>query len=367
MKVGVLTSARSDYGNYRQLLRVLNNDIFFNVSLIVFGTHLSHEHGYTVSNIYDDGYYERTIEIDIIPKGDDALSICKMMGETINKLSTLWSVEKFDLVFCLGDRFEMFAACSSTIPFNIPLAHISGGEETLGAIDDKFRHSITSMSKYHFTTTEVYRNRVINIKSNNENVYNVGSLNIDNLNNTKFLSKIEFKECYNIDLNLPSILFTFHPETISFEKNKSHISEIISALKEITGYQFIITMPNADTMNGLIRNELNNFISECPNAIGIESFGSVGYFSCIKYCAFMLGNTSSGFVEAGYFKKFVINLGQRQQGRIVTDNIINCEINKDSILTAINQIKDKIFNSKITLYGEGGSAEKISEILKTNF
>jgi len=364
MKIAVLTSTRSDYGNYRQLLKALKKDIFFDVTIIVFGTHLSHNHGFTVKNIYDDGYFNSIIEKNIIPEGDTPFSICKTMSKVIAGLAPIWRDNFYDLVFCLGDRYEMFAACACIVPYNLKLAHISGGEQTLGAIDDVFRHSITHMSTYHFTTTEDYRQRVVNLKGSDKNVYNTGSLNIDNLVNTKLLSKEEFKKQFGIDINLPSILITFHPETISYKKNEVYIHELISALNEIHGYQLIITMPNADTMGNMIRDKLKAFISSNKHVIGVESFGSLGYFTCMKYCSFMLGNTSSGFVEAAFFSKYVINIGNRQNGRINNNNIINCEINAKKILAAVKNYKNYnlVQNSKI--YGDGNSARQIIQIIK---
>ena len=236
MKVAVLTSSRADYGIYLPLLKALKSDSFFELSIIAFGTHLSQKHGYTLHQIESDGF-EVSIKVDTLPVDDTPFAISNAIGKAVSNFSKVWSENKFDLVFCLGDRYEMFAACASSIPFNVKLAHIHGGEQTLGAIDDAFRHAITHMSTYHFTTTEAYKNRVIELKGNNNDIYNVGALSIDNLKTLPLYSIEEFKNKFQIDLSEPSILITFHPETVSFEMNETYINEIITALGETKGYQ----------------------------------------------------------------------------------------------------------------------------------
>jgi len=364
MKIAVLTSSRADYGIYFPLIKAIKQDPFFELNIIAFGTHLSEEHGYTLNNIIKDGF-DVPFQLDTMPEGDSAYSISKAIAKCVNQFTSVWNEHKFDLVFCLGDRYEMFAACASAVPFNIKLAHIHGGEQTLGAIDDAFRQAITHFSTYHFTTNDIYKNRVVELKGNKMNIYNVGSLSIDNLKSLQLLTIDEFKNKFDIDLSKPSILITFHPETVSFEKNETYINEIITALGETKGYQLIITKPNADTMGNMIRNKLNDFIQLNSDAIGIESFGTLGYLSCMKYCSFMLGNTSSGFVEASFFPKYVINLGERQRGRITTENIFNCPIDKRSILKAMADYPLFHTTKVADVYGEGNSAEKIIQILKS--
>lgn len=363
MKVAVLTSSRADYSIYFPLIKLLKEDSYFELSIIVFGTHLSKMFGNTVDQITKDGFtiYEK---IETAPTESTPFDISYAIGDTILKFSSFWKKNYFDLVFCLGDRYEMFAACAASVPFNIRLAHIHGGEKTLGAIDDCFRHSITHMAAFHFTSAEPYYNRVTQLKESDFNVYNVGALSFDNLANLDFLSVEEFKANFNIDLRIKSILITFHPETVSFEKNKYYIEAIIESLNEFKGYQYIITMPNADTMGSIIREKLNIFIENTPNAIGVESFGTIGYLTCMKHCKFMLGNSSSGFIEAAFFNKPVINVGSRQNGRINTPNIINCEIQKDLILAAMNKISINSNSEKIDIYGDGNAACKILSIIK---
>jgi GDP/UDP-N,N'-diacetylbacillosamine 2-epimerase (hydrolysing) len=258
----------------------------------------------------------------------------------------------------------MFAACTASIPFNIPIAHIHGGETTLGAIDDIFRHSITQMSTFHFTAADTYKKRVIVLKGSDKNIYNVGALSIDNLVSQKLLSKESFKNKFNIDISIPSILITFQPETVNHNKNKEYVNVLIDSLSELKNFQLIITMPNADTMGNYIRKKLEQFIIKNENAIKVESFGTIGYLTCMKYCTMLLGNTSSGFIEAAYFPKYVINLGSRQLGRLVTPNIKNVPIEKNEILKGVKEYQNIDLPEYNGVYGKGNAADNIIRILK---
>ncbi len=365
MKIAVLTSSRADYGLYLPLLKILKKDPFFDLNIIAFGTHLSARYGHTIDSIIEDGFHISHC-IETIPEGDGPADISYSMGKAIISFTDIWQKYSYDLIIALGDRYEMFAACVSSISFSIPIAHIHGGETTLGAIDDVFRHSITHMAKYHFTAAEKYKNRVIELKGSSHGVYNVGALSIENLKSLSLLSLLAFKDKFNIDLSIPSILVTFHPETVAFERNEIYINELISALSSVKNYQIIITMPNADTMGNMIRKKFESFIKENVNAVGIESFGTIGYLTCMKYCSMMLGNTSSGFIEASYFPKYVINLGDRQLGRIVTKNIRNVSIERSKIIDAIEAFKDQHFDGYENIYGEGDTTMKIVSVIKSS-
>ena len=363
MKIALLTSSRADFGIYLPLLKILKDDPFYKLSIIAFGTHLSLKHGETINEILNNGL-NPSFTIDTLPDGDSPAAIASSMGKTIINFSKIWENNFFDIIIALGDRYEMFAACSSVVPFGIPIAHLYGGETTLGAIDDVFRNSITQMSTYHFTSTEEYKNRVIALKDSDKYVYNVGALSIDNLKSLKLLSIEEFKSRFKIDLSIPSILITFHPETVAFKKNKEYIHQLVGALKEISGFQFIITMPNLDILGNMIRQCLLDFVVESKNAVAVESFGALGYLSCMKYSSMMLGNTSSGFIEAAFFHKYVINIGRRQEGRILTPNINSIDIDKNQILNAVREYSNFKQSAFDGIYGDGHAAEKIISILK---
>lgn len=363
MKIAILTSSRADYGILYPLISKLYADKFFNVDIIAFGSHLSKISGKTKELILKDGFFIK-YALDTSPKSDTPLDISNSMANTIKKFAKIWQNENYNLVIVLGDRYEMFAACTSSIPFNVKIAHIHGGETTNGAIDDCFRNSITQMASIHFSAAEEYKNRIIELKNSNLNVYNTGSLSIDNFKNLKLLSIENFQNFFKIDLRVPTILITFQPETVEFEKNKKYISILTETLGELSKFQLVITMPNEDTMGIYIRKKLETFIKNNSNAIKVETFGTIGYLSCMKHCKMMLGNTSSGFIEAAFFSKYVINIGKRQDGRIVTPNIRSVEIDKAKILEAVKNFakyKEERYNG---IYGNGKSAEKIISILK---
>lgn len=364
MNIVVLTSSRADYGIYLPLLKKLKNDVFFNLKIVVFGTHLSEKYGMTIRQIYKDGF-EVDYKIETLLEGDSPEIISKSMALTIDKFAELWTKEKplVDLIFCLGDRYEMFAAVCAATPFNIPVAHLHGGETTLGAIDNSFRHSITAMSKIHFASTEKNAKRITEIIGTDNNVYDVGALSLDNLHDLKILNVQEFYEKFNIKLQQP-ILVTFHPETVNYEKNEEYIDELILALNTLDK-QILITMPNADTMGSVIRQRLLEFEKETNNVITIESLGTEGYFSCLSHCAFVLGNSSSGIIEAASFGKYVINLGNRQLGRDAGNNVIHCEIQKEKIIAAINLINLLPQPNNNNIYGDGNTGQKIISILKS--
>lgn len=363
MKIAVLTSSRADYYILSPLLIKLKNDPFFDLNLIVFGTHLSKNYGHTIDDIIQDGY-KITRKIRTLPENDSPLSISESIGKTIMKFSKLWEEETFDLILALGDRYEIFAAIASTIPFNLRIAHIHGGEVTTGAIDNIFRHSISLASQIHLTSALVYKKKLERLLGSRHNIFNVGALSFDNLKNIKYLTFSEFNAKFGVDLSKPYILITFHPETVESDKNAFFIDEIISALRQVKHYQFIISMPNADTKSQIIRQRWIEFQKENGNVHLFENLGKNGYLTCMKYCSLMLGNSSSGFIEASFFPKPVVNIGNRQKGRILTPNIIQCEANTGSIISAIHRAESMKLNKPASIYGAGNTASKIISILK---
>lgn len=365
MKIGILTSSRADFGIYYPLLKELSHDDFFQLEIIAFGTHLSKQFGYTLHEIENSGFMVNH-RVETLPKGDTERDIAYSIGITVSRFSDFWDKNKFDLVLALGDRFEMFAAVTAGTPFNVVFAHIHAGETTLGAIDNAYRHCISLMSKLLFVSTESYKNRAEEIVKNSASIYNVGALSIDNLNEMQLLSIDVFWHKYSINLELPTILCTFHPETVSLHKNDFYLNQLIDSLSVLKGkYQIVITMPNADTMGLRFREKILSFSNSTPEIFVIESFGMVDYLSCMKYCSFLLGNTSSGFVEAAYFPKYVINLGERQKGRIETPNIYTIPVNAREILATVKIIETAPPLKRIDVYGDGTARLKIHSILKS--
>ncbi len=367
MKIAILTSSRADFGIYLPLATQLENDPFFNLEIIAFGTHLSHNHGYTISEIEKYGF--NTIhQIKTIPQSDSPESISQSMGKTMVEFAQFWANNTYDLIFCLGDRYEMFAAVSAGTPFNLNIAHLHGGETTLGAIDNAYRHSLSLFASKLFVSTEAYKARAKQIVETHVQVYNVGALSIDNLSTINYLSKDEINNRFNIDLNRPTILSTFHPETVNLKGNKTYIRELIEAFKQLQSkYQILITLPNTDPMGQMIRTHLLDYGKQNPEVIIVESLGMLGYLSTMKHCAFLLGNTSSGFVEATYFPKYVVNLGNRQQGRLETENIKTVPIKISKILEMVEAIEQSGPLKNLNVYGDGNTAETIINILKEDY
>jgi len=363
MRVAVLTSSRADYSIYFPLLKKLEADDHFQLSIIAFGTHLSEQHGYTLKHIEADGF-KIAKKVNTLPQGDSPLAISKSVGETISKFAEVWQelAAGLDLVICLGDRFEMFAAVSASIPFNLPVAHIHGGETTIGAMDNTYRHSLTHMAKYHFASTQHHADRVIALKGDAEHVYNVGALGLESLANTTLLNAKEFETKFSIPIQTP-VLVTFHPETVAYEKNEAFADELVKALTTIQ-QQIIITMPNADTMGNCIRERLLAFAKTRSNVYTVESLGMQGYYSCMNLCDFVLGNSSSGIIEAASFGKYVINIGNRQKGRDAGKNVIHCEINAHKIRSAITTIKTAPKLGTDNIYWGGEVSQNIITILK---
>lgn len=367
MKVGVLTSSRADFGIYLPLLKKMQQDNRFEIELIVFGTHLSNKHGYTKNEILNYGFIVHH-EIETLLDGDSAFVISSSIGQVIQKFAQFWEKHKsdFHIVLCLGDRFEMFAAVTASIPFGINLAHIHAGEITLGAIDNIFRHSISHSSAVHFTSTAQYAKRVeVLIDNINSKIVNVGALSLDTLHDDFVPLSIEaFNEKWKVDLSRPTVLTTFHPETVETENNERYINVLCDLIERYTerDLQFLITMPNADTNSNIIRATYLNRLSSNESVFMVENLGTLGYFTALSKCVFVLGNSSSGIIEAASFKKYVINLGNRQKGRIHADNVIDSVFDLNMLCKAVDSIGNKSWNGENPYYN-GGAANLIIETL----
>ena len=364
MNIGILTSSRADYGIYLPLLRRLSQGGSFKLFIFAFGTHVSHFHAYNIEKLIADNWGE-VVPVESMVLGDSPEAISTAIGLTTIKFSSVWQKYEgeLNLIICLGDRYEMFAAVSAAVPFNIPICHIHGGETSLGAIDNIFRHSLTQMASLHFVSTEQYAEKVRKLSDENAQVWNVGALSLDNIQQMELYSVSDFHRKFGIDLNIPSILTTFHPETKAGEKNLQYVEELIQAILLSRDYQWIITMPNADTFGNRIREKLNDIIDQNPSIIGIENFGTRAYFSAMKHCKFLLGNTSSGILEAASFCKFVVNLGYRQKGRACSENVIHTPINTAAILDAIARAASLGEYTGNNIYWNGGASDRIYNVL----
>ncbi|MES2616813.1 MAG: UDP-N-acetylglucosamine 2-epimerase [Bacteroidota bacterium] len=343
-RIAILTSSRADFGIYLPLLNRLRETQGISLELIVFGTHLSNEHGYTINEILKEGF---TVNHQIYEaqKSDDKKGIAENFADYTKVFSTFWNKEQdsFDIVLALGDRYEMAAAVMASIPYGIKIGHLHAGETTLGAIDNIYRHCITLCASICFTSTEQYKERVLQIKDNIP-VYTVGALSLEGIKTLDLPSKELLAQTFNIDFSRPVILVVFHPETVNPQNNKIYIQEVIKVMKANKDYSFVVNYPNMDTNASDIRSELNLYkasLNGDSRITFVEHFGKKNYFACMSYCALMLGNSSSGIIEAASFEKYVINIGDRQKGRAKSDNVIDCEIESASITNTISELIKK--------------------------
>ena len=364
MKIGILTSSRADYGIYLPLLELLKNNSFFNLEIIAFGMHLSKSHGFSVAQIEQD-QYQTLHKISSLIANDDEQAIATSYGLTILKFANFWQTNKYDLVFCLGDRFEMSAAVQAGIPFGVKYAHIHGGETTLGANDNIYRHQITHASILHFTATDLFSKKIISLMGSSANVHMVGSLSLDGIEKFKPIEKLLFYNKFKIP-NQDFALVTFHPETLSPHLNIKFALEMRIALAQIVSkLLLIITMPNADTMGSVFRSEFEYLKKEYPEkVICVENFGKFNYFTAMHYAKLLIGNTSSGILEAASFGKYVINVGDRQKGRLKNANVINAVFSSDDIFEKTIDVLNMGAYQGDNIYWKEGTAQKIISIIK---
>lgn len=366
MRIALLTSSRADFGIYLPLLEKLSLESSFSIKIIAFGSHFSVYNGSTYKDIAKHGF-DVDYEVHSTLITDDPDSIATSLGLTVIKFSSFWKMHKaeFDLVIVLGDRYEMFAAVIAGIPHQIRFAHIHGGETTIGAIDNIFRHSITLSSAIHFCSTENHAAKIRQLTHQDSHVYNVGALSLDNLLSIRLKDIKELKSDLNVDLARKTILVTLHPETVDFHSNAENAKILVNLVKNLKDYQVIITMPNMDTDGSLIRKEYEELASESGRVFLIEHLGTINYLSVMQHVCFLLGNTSSGIIEAASFGKFVIDLGSRQKGRDAGNNVFRLPFDKNAVLQAISSIeRKKYLYEGPNIYYNGGAATKILNVLK---
>jgi len=364
----IVTGTRAEYGLLYWLMKEIQEDGELQLQIIATGMHLSPEFGLTYRQIEKDGF-KIDKKIEMLLSSDTPVGISKSMGLGMIGFAETYSDLKPDIVVLLGDRFEIFSAAAAAMIARIPIAHLHGGETTEGAFDEAIRHSITKMSHLHFTATEEYKNRVIQLGENPERVFNVGGLGIDNIRKLKLMSREEFEDSINFKLGSKNLLITFHPVTLEHATAGDQFQNLLNALDELQNTKFIFTKPNADTEGRLIIKMIDDYVSRNSHkAIAFVSLGQLRYLSALKFVDACIGNSSSGLAEAPTFKIGTINIGDRQRGRLKAGSVIDCEPNKESILTAIRKLYFKGFQDKVknvkNPYGEGGATEKIKKVLK---
>ncbi|MFC1856976.1 UDP-N-acetylglucosamine 2-epimerase [Thermodesulfobacteriota bacterium] len=366
-KIAVVTVARSDYGIYQPLLKALTEEPGFDFYLLVSGMHLSQEFGMTVNKIKADGFPIRA-RIESLLSSDTPEGIGRSMGLGLIGFAQEFSCRRPDLLIVLGDRYDMYVAGLAALPFGIPVAHIHGGELTFGAIDDALRHSLTKISHLHFVSTDIYAQRVIQLGEESWRVHVTGALSLDNLNNISFFSPQELEKRYAILVDPPPLLVTFHPVTLEYEEVGTQADELLAAVED-SNIPVVFTLPNADTGGRVIIRKIERFVKAHSHAFMVENFGTRGYFSMMKIAAAMVGNSSSGILEAASFGLPVVNVGSRQDGRVRAANVIDVECCREDILEGIKKVVRNEFKDSIrglpNLYGGGNAAPKILHVLRT--
>ena len=365
--IAIITSNRAEYGLLNNLIKKIDEDSDLRLKLIVTGSHLLNKYGYTINEINKDKI-KISHKIKVLYKNDTSFGTSTMMSETLNKFTNLFSKEKIDLVIILGDRFEIFAVAAACTICNVPIAHIHGGELTLGSIDDTFRHSITKMSHLHFTSHLDYHDRVIQLGENPKNVFNFGGLGAYNIKKEKLLSKKEVEENLNFKFNKKNIIVTFHPETKTNININHQLKSLFTALQRLKNVQIIITQPNIDKNNQIIIEKIKSFIKLNKNALFIKSMGHINYLSSLRFVDGVVGNSSSGILEVPSFNIGTVNIGFRQLGRITSKSIVNCGFDSEEIYRSISKIIDSKFKYKIkkykNIYEKKNTVENILKIIK---
>ena len=366
-KICVVTGTRAEYGLLYWFLKEIESDKELQLQVIVTGMHLSPEFGLTYKEIEKE--FKINKKIEMLLSSDTSVGISKSMGLAQISFAESYDELKPDIVIVLGDRYEIFSATSAAMIARIPIAHIHGGEKTEGAFDESIRHSITKMSHLHFTATEEYKNRVIQLGEHPSRVFNVGGMGIENIKRLKLLSKDEFEKSIEFKLNIKNILVTFHPVTLENSTAKEQFQQLLDAIDELEDTNIIFTKANSDTDGRVINQMIDEYITKnFQKSVQFTSLGQLRYLSALQYVDAVVGNSSSGLAEAPSFKIGTINIGDRQKGRIKASSVIDCEPNKDSILKSFEKLYSKEFQetlkTTINPYGDGYASKKIVEILK---
>lgn len=365
-KIAVVTGTRAEYGLLKNIMKAIDADENLKLQLVVTGMHLSPKYGMTKNDIIDDGFKideERPILLDYDGKDKNAREISIAIDEFIGAFNRLQP----DIILVLGDRYEAFAAATTAMAMNIPIAHIAGGEITEGAMDEQIRHGITKLAHIHFPGVEIYADNIRKMGEESWRVFNVGDSGIENIKLTKLMSQEELKENLGVEVEEDTILVTYHPVTLEIDRVEEQINNLIEALDEINK-PMIITYPNSDNGGDKIISALEKFATKNSNVHLFKSLGSLRYLSVMKYCGAVVGNSSSALIEAPYLKKAVVNIGNRQQGRLMANNIIQSDYSTLSIYNSINKAFSDEFkvvvNNVESLYGEGDTSEEIVKVLR---
>lgn len=359
--IGVVTVARSDWGIYLPVLRRIEAEPGLQLRVVAGGMHLAPAFGLTVKEIEADGF-EVADRVEMLLSSDSPEGIAKSMG-----LGTIGFAQAFarvqpDLLLILGDRFEMHSAAVAALPFRIPLAHVHGGESTEGLIDEPIRHSLTKMSHLHFASAELHARRIVQMGEEPWRVTVSGAPSLDKLAELELPTTAELEAQLGLSLVEPTLLATYHPVTLEYEQTAERLGAFLSALDAVDA-QVVFTAPNADTGGHAVLRLIQEFVQSHPRARIVTSLGSAAYFGLMRDAAAMVGNSSSGIIEAASFELPVVNVGIRQRGRLRPANVIDADDNRDAMLGAVHRALEPAFRESLrglsNPYGDGHAAERI--------
>lgn len=370
-KICVVTGTRAEYGLLHRLMRMIDDSESTQLQVIAMHMHLSPRYGETYKEIEADGFHIdvkiQTID-DVEP--DNSCSKIKEMSRALYGCASAYQQLQPDLVLVIGDRYEMLAATEAAMISMIPIAHIGGGNVTEGAYDDAIRHSMTKMSNLHFVSTDIARNRVIQLGEDPTRVFNFGSIGIENILKMPLLSKEELECSLNFKVDKKTLLVTYHPVTLSESNMIEDITSLIEAIDELEDYKVIFTMPNSDTGGRVISDTILTYVQNNPEkACCFKSLGVKRYLSAMQYVGAVVGNSSSGVVETPSFHIPTLNIGNRQQGRVASESVYNCDVTKDAILRGLNHIFTSEFQAIVNQaknpYEKPNIVKNIFDILAT--
>ncbi len=366
-KICIVTGSRAEYGLLRELIRAVQQADGLQLQLLATGMHLSPEFGLTYREIEDDGFHLDG-KVEMLLSADTATGVAKSMGLGLIGLGEAFERLRPDLIVLLGDRFEIFAAAAAALVAGIPVAHLHGGETTEGAFDESLRHSITKMSHLHFVAAADYRQRVIQLGEQPDRVFQVGGLGIDAIMRLPLLDRPALEASLDFQLGPRNLLVTFHPVTLEPGESVQQMAELLAALNSLQDTHLIFTMPNADNGSRAMARMIDDFVLCHPRSRAYTSLGQLRYLSCLKQVDGVVGNSSSGLIEAPSMGKGTVNIGDRQRGRLKATSVIDCAPTRGDILAAIATLYDTEFQRQLSgianPYGQGGAAEKIVQVLQ---
>lgn len=346
--IGIITGTRAEYGLLKPIIERVDASDSMELQLVVTGMHLSPEFGLTYKEIEQDGY-PIAAKIEMLLSSDTSVGITKSMGLAMISFADYYEINKPDIVIILGDRYEMLAAASAAMIAKVPIAHIHGGELTEGAVDEAIRHSITKMSHLHFTTTEEYRNRVIQLGEQPEKVFNVGALGVENIKNISLWGKEKLEKSLGFYFSKKVLMVTYHPVTLENISEEEQFSNLLFVLDKYPEYQVIFTKGNADAGGRIIHNMIDDYVEKNSNrCIAFVSMGQIRYLSALQFCSMVVGNSSSGIIEAPSFHIPTINIGDRQKGRICARTVISCGSTVSDIENAFKKAANQKFLDEIS-------------------